>query len=97
MSGGYFNYNQYEMEDIARNIEEILEMNRNPVTEESSYYQFSPEILAKFQQAKEFVEIASKMVHRIDWLLSADDGPDSFMKRWNEDLKDRLEKLKETL
>ena len=86
MSGGHFDYNQYRIEDVAREIEEIIE--KNP-------YDYSPEILEKLKEASWTIHQAAEMAQRIDWFFSGDDGEESFVERWqnevrrywNEDLK----------
>ena len=30
--------------------------------------------------------MAGAMAHRVDWLVSDDDGPDNFLERWDEEL-----------
>jgi hypothetical protein len=36
--------------------------------------------------AAHYVKAAAKILHRIDWLVSGDDGEDSFLRRWDEDV-----------
>ena len=51
--------------------------------------EFSKETLAEFKKAVHILKQAEIYAQRIDWLLSGDDGEDSFRKR----LKEELEKL----
>jgi hypothetical protein len=76
MSGGHFDYIQYRMENVADQI-------RREITR----HDFPAEINARFEQAAQATELAAKMVQRVDWLLSDDDGEDSFMSRWNAEIK----------
>ena len=74
MSGGHFNYNQQYIEDIANDIQVYLGQG------------FSQETLTKFKEAVYILRKAEIMAQRIDWLLSGDDGEETFHKRWKEDL-----------
>ena len=84
MSGGAFNHNDYHIRDIARQIEEIIRDN-----EERPVY--DAETIARFRETVKLLHRADVMVHRIDWLISGDDGEDTFHKRLREDLE-RLER-----
>lgn len=80
MSGGYFDYKQYELIDIIEKITELIDNN------EFAEYKYSEETLMQFRKALHIVKQAEIMVQRIDWLVSGDDGEDSFHKRWDEEL-----------
>lgn len=86
MSGGYFDYNQYRLIDIADEIERAIEKN-NKVDEFGFSQNFSSETLNKFRETIDILKKASLMVGRIDWLLSGDDGEESFHKRWKEEIE----------
>jgi hypothetical protein len=75
MSGGAFNYNDYHIRGIADQIEEIIRDNEDRPVYDS-------ETISRFRDV---------MVHRIDWLISGDDGEDTFHRRLPEDLE-RLER-----
>lgn len=49
-----------------------------------------PEIIEEFKKGLKLLKMASIYAHRIDWLLSGDDGEDSFKRRLKENL-DELE------
>jgi hypothetical protein len=93
MSGGHFNYKQHVMLDIADSIgSEIL---TNDSTEKDEWgnnigSHYSPETIAEFEKAVKALKLAYVYAQRIDWLLSGDDGEDSFHKR----LKAQLGELK---
>lgn len=91
MSGGHFNYKQHEIRDIAEEIDEIIA--NNDITEKDRYgdpigHGYSPEVIERFKEAVLTLRRATVMAQRVDWLVSGDDGPDSFMERWDEDLAD---------
>lgn len=50
-------------------------------------YHFSPKTIEKFREAAITLERARIMAQRIDWLVSGDDGEETFHERWNEDLE----------
>ena len=81
MSGGHFNYDQYKIIEIADGVEFLI---RN------HSYGFSDETKAKFSEAVRTLREAHVYAQRIDWLVSGDDGEETFHKR----LKEDLEKLK---
>ncbi|MBL0712133.1 MAG: hypothetical protein JJV98_00400 [Desulfosarcina sp.] len=45
-----------------------------------------PVIIEKFKEAMLTLRMAEAMAQRIDWLVSGDDGEESFLRRWNEDM-----------
>lgn len=77
MSGGHFDYVQYRIDDAANEIE-------RQATWVGSDYQ--PVTLARFTEAAATLRLAAKMLHRVDWLLSDDDGEESFHKRWQAEI-----------
>jgi len=79
MSGGAFNYKQHAITDIADTIEEYI-INEVGGTE-------FPIVLERMREAVKTLREAHVMAHRIDWLLSGDDGTESFLRRWDEDLR----------
>lgn len=92
MSGGRFDYAQYRINDIIREIEYIIECEENPeldsknnfspTTGESYFrYNFSTETLDKLKEGIKFLKVAEIYAQRIDWLVSGDDGEESFHKR----------------
>jgi hypothetical protein len=89
MSGGHFDYAQHYISDIASEIERLIETNDS--TEKDSWggdlgRHFDHDIIERFKYAVSVMNRAQEMAHRIDWLASGDDGPDSFRKRWDEKL-----------
>jgi hypothetical protein len=89
MSGGHFNYDQFRIGEIANEIEEMIQ--NNNIDAKDSYgdpvgYHFTPETMAKFQEAVATLRKAHIMAQRVDWLVSGDDGEDSFHRRWDEEL-----------
>lgn len=73
MSGGHFNYLQYQFEDVADEIGQLILKNEQD---------FSEETLDKFITASKYCRIASKMVQEIDFLVCGDTGEETFLKSW---------------
>ncbi len=91
MSGGHFNYDQYRISQICESIESLIY--NNDSEEVDTYgdkigYGFSPEVIEKFKEAIPILKKAYVYAQRIDWLVSGDDGEESFHKRLKEDLND---------
>lgn len=94
MSGGHFNYNQHFINDIADEIEELIEKNKvkpeywSEITWEQSNHQvYQMDIIKEFKKAVKILRKAYVYAHRIDWLLSGDDSEDYFLQRLREELK----------
>lgn len=93
MSGGHFNYDQYRIFQMAEDIDTLVRNNGTP--DEYGYaHNYTPETLKKFQEAVDALKLAHAMVQRVDWLVSGDDGEDSFHERWEEEVKPLLPAVK---
>lgn len=95
MSGGHFDYKQYHIGEIADSVDSLIRNNGKPKdkedlypweTENLSYYKYPDEIIDKFKEGLKALRIANIYAQRIDWLLSGDDGEESFLERLDEDL-----------
>ena len=103
MSGGAFDYNQYKLDQIAESIERVnngREKTREEIKndwhndewyekypEDKFHYKYSDEIIEKMKEAIKALKIAQVYAQRVDWLLSGDDGEDSFLSRLEDELK----------
>ena len=89
MSGGHFDYNQYKIGYIADSIEQLIYDNNS---EELNEYgdrksrDYTEETISKFCTALRLLRRAEIYAQRIDWLVSCDDGEDTFHKRLALDL-----------
>jgi len=92
MSGGRFGYIQNRLDwEVIEKLEEIIEHNgAGEVSEDyrdSEYFEeWSPETLEEFRKGLELVKRAAVYIRRIDWLVSGDDGEETFHQRLAEDL-----------
>lgn len=57
--------------------------------EDLNHYKYPEEVIEQFKKASEAVRIAQIYIQRIDWLLSGDDGEESFLERLNKELKNK--------
>lgn len=92
MSGGHFNYNQHKISDIADTIEEIINTNDSQEKDDFGYEigrHYKKETIDEFKNGLAILRMASIYAHRIDWLLSGDDGEDNFLKRLKEELENK--------
>lgn len=55
--------------------------------EDKFHYKYPDEVIEKFKEAVEILKKAEVYAHRVDWLISCDDGEESFLKRLESDLK----------
>ena len=91
MSGGYFNYHQSQIWDIAQEIKELIDNNHDQTLDEYGYQigkEYGPKTIEQFIKAYDLLVQAYIYTQRIDWLVSDDDGEDSFHERLKEDLKE---------
>jgi hypothetical protein len=87
MSGGYFDHDQYRIGQIADKIEDEIRDHEHPNTDE-----YNPD--DTYKRAVNILRLGQVCAHRIDWLLSGDDGEETFHKRLLEDLTKYAEELK---
>jgi uncharacterized protein YqgQ len=89
MSGGYFEYRQYMIEQIADEIDQLILSNEEEALNDWGQKIgrfFPPEIISKFTEAAATLRKAAAMAQRVDWLVSSDDSPESFMQRWEKEV-----------
>lgn len=90
MSGGFFEHKQWHIQHIADEIKDLIENNSSKEVDswgELIYQEFSEETLEEFKKAVEVLKIAYVYTKRIDWLLSGDDGEDSFHRRLKSEIE----------
>ena len=55
--------------------------------EDLFHYKYPDEVIEKKKEAVKALKIAQEYAQRVDWLLSGDDGEESFLSRLEENLK----------
>ena len=105
MSGGAFDFKQYNICMIADEIEQTIERSGRPKTkqelkdeswrdtewyekypEDLNHYKYPDDVIEEFKKGVEILRKAHVYAQRIDWLISGDDGEESFHRRLKEDL-----------
>jgi hypothetical protein len=85
MSGGYFDYRQYRLEEFASEIDRVIAGSGAGKFDgygERAEVGFTDATLDRFREAAHTLRRAGDMMQRIDWLLSCDDGELTFHERW---------------
>lgn len=93
MSGGYFNYQQHSLEDIAATIDELIESNDSEELDRWGDVvgrHYPHDIIARFDVTRKALRLAANMTQRVDWIVSGDDGEESFRRRWEEEIETRI-------
>lgn len=82
MSGGYFEYDQFRLTEHIEQLEEVI--NRGTLWEDGD--DIPEDVLEEFKRGLKHFKLATLYMHRIDWLLSGDDGIDAFKRSLRDDL-----------
>ena len=100
MSGGFFEYKQYALEDIKEKVEDVLnQVNTKPnlvdmLSEDFNLYNYVEDKEAfnlVCKTAMFYLDMSQVITQRLDWFLSGDDSEESFQKRMSEDMQEVLE------
>jgi len=92
MSGGHFNYTQYQLTQIADDIEQLIVDNDNEEWNEwgdVTGHHYTAETIAAFQTAVEMLRQSYTYVKRVDWLVSGDDSEEDFHTRLRKELREK--------
>jgi len=96
MSGGHFDgWSHYRLEEISEEIKSRIKTENIEVTNENGEFlgtmeksEYSADTNHELLNAINIIQQASIYIKRIDWLLSGDDGEESFQERLREELED---------
>jgi hypothetical protein len=86
MSGGHFDYAQYRFGEIAEDVARLIRDNGKHEPDGWATPEYSAATLARFREAAALCRRCEILVHRIDWLVSGDDGEDDFHRRLDKEL-----------
>lgn len=89
MSGGHFDYQQYKIGQIADQVEQLIRSNNDEELNdwgEPKGCHYSEKTIDAFKRGLRYLEIAQIYAQRIDWLVSGDDGEETFHQRLIEDI-----------
>lgn len=84
MSGGHFDYVQYQINEAAEELGKIIQDAES--NDGDKRYHYSKETLDIFKRAAAQLAMAGCALHRIDWLVCCDDGEDTFHERIAKDI-----------
>ena len=90
MSGGHFDYKQYQFQAIIDSIEQLIIDNDSEELDEWGIpisKNYSSETIEQFKIGNTVLKVAQIYAQRIDWLVSGDDSESSFHERLENDLK----------
>ena len=90
MSGGHFDYKQHTIGYIADEVEQLIITNDSEEKDRRGDCigaHYSAETIEEFRKAWVVLKVAQVYAQRIDWLVSGDDGEDSFHSRLRRDLE----------
>lgn len=76
MSGGAFDYEQNRIRDAAQDVDHMIQSG-----------QYSPAIEEQMRKAVDHLRLGAIYLQRIDWLVSGDDGVETFFRRLSQELK----------
>ncbi len=110
MSGGKFSYKQWHIDNIADQIEQEVILSGKPIPKQKwSYYErlefeethkhpmnyaYPDSILRRMEEAVYALRAAAIYAQRVDYLLSGDDGEESFEERLSKELSELNSKSK---
>lgn len=110
MSGGFFDYKQWHIGNIADNIEQKVITSGKPIPEnrwdywERQHYKEHPEEAVNYAYPESTLRLMEEAVYalraaaiyaqRVDYLLTGDDGEESFEERLQNELAELNEKSK---
>lgn len=102
MSGGFYNYKQFQLRELWQEMQDQLDrQGKEKTTEElylsKEYYdeypedklhpKFSEGIQEVLKEAIKYLKVAEVYTQRLDWFFSGDDGEQTFLERLEKDLQ----------
>ena len=81
ISGGYFEYQQYRLGQMADELEDAIYRNENPEEGSWTSYELDGNTINEFKNAIKALRVAQVYVHEIDYILSGDTGEERFHER----------------
>jgi len=82
MSGGYFDYKQHEITDIADSVEQLILDNESTYEDEyndSKGRNYGPKVITAFMEGLVALRVAQVYAQRIDYLLTGDDSEEEVL------------------
>ena len=78
------------MTKTTRILLDIFSSQYNPEKDEwgDIGHHYPQQIIERFKQAAHTIRQAQEMVQRVDWLVSGDDGEETFLSRWCHEVRE---------
>ena len=86
MSGGFFDYEQDKLITMADGLDEIIRRHTVNTEEFDLFERFSEKTLDELRKTAGLLRHTYVYAQRADWLISDDDGEESFHRRLSEEL-----------
>lgn len=84
MSGGAFDYQQFRILDMAKDLKDLMDYRR--VEGMCLDMKEPPEFDKLCKEAYDALRLGATIMHRIDWYVSGDDGLETMFSRLKDDL-----------
>lgn len=84
MSGGHFEYENYRLSDIG----DKLRLSITKCRKGYEYYEYKEPFLNEMIRVYNLTRELEVLLERVDWVLSGDDGEDTYFERLQEDIAD---------
>lgn len=78
MSGGHYEYSNFQLSQIAETIDNDIENNI------SMNWNMSDQVISRMKIISEMLHTVEKLTHFADYLYSGDSGEETFIKRFDE-------------
>jgi hypothetical protein len=91
MSGGYFGYRSYHLDDVIYGIERLIQHNDSDELDDDGYRigrNYPPDIIKEFEDTLGLLITCKDKIKAIDYLVSDDIGEESFMEWIKPNAKD---------
>ena len=86
MSGGFFEYQDYRLEEMAQVLRSKIALLRQKPDWEEYPSNYSADFLAEMIKTHNDLLALRARLHRMDWVLSGDDGEDDYFRKLPTDL-----------
>lgn len=90
MSGDFLELKNYQLLEAADSVRRVIDQNNSQRVDENGDQigrNYSDRVVERLKEGERILKEAAIYLHRIDYLLGNDDGPETFLSRLEEELK----------
>jgi len=90
MSGGYFDYNCYNISHFAEDLLREIKVNNSKTKDDFDDVIgcfFDDKTIDILKKSQKIIELAGKLAHDIEWLYSGDSSEDIFLEKHKENFE----------